>query len=451
MFSLLHIKVKPSTIILQFTVNSVPICEGTEEKDTRRGWRYQEFRIMFGSLSMKRRTKRPLCAALFLCCILLLLTEGSAEHAIPFSPHNASTDEKSEFLRLQQALLKYRAMESEGGWPSVPEGAPLKEGDQGERVALLRKRLLVTGDISIQGTGNENAFDTELRNAVIKFQKRHGLKEDGVVGPETFTHLNVPVDERIRQMEINLERLRQIPEDQSKRFIRINIANFELEVVENEDTVMTMKVIAGKRYWHTPVFSAEMTHLVFNPSWHVPKSIALKEILPKIKKEPGYLDTEGLKVYRYMEAAGEEVDAATIEWSRIGADNFPYRFVQPPGTKNPLGNIKFVFPNRFNVYLHDTPAKLLFEKSSRAFSHGCIRIEKPIELAGYLLHEDPSWTHERILAEIEEGTEMWVRLPSPVNVHVLYLTAWVDNDDILNFRKDVYERDREIEETLKKN
>jgi len=352
-----------------------------------------------------------------------------------------SAGEKSEFLRLRQALQRYREIASDGGWPSVSGGTPLKEGEQGERVALLRERLSITGDIGTEATDNENIFDEGLRNAVIRFQKRHGLREDGVVGPETLTYLNMPVDEKIHRMEINLERLRQIPEDADKRFIRINIADFELEVVEDEDIVMSMKVIAGKQYWYTPVFSAEMTYLVFNPSWYVPKSIALREILPKIRKDPGYLDTEGLKVYNSTEGLSNEVDISTIDWSLAGADNFPYRFVQPPGPQNPLGRIKFVFPNGFNVYLHDTPAKLLFEKSSRAFSHGCIRIEKPVELAEYLLQEDPSWTHERVLAEVESDEEMWVRLPSPVNVHVLYLTAWVDNDDVLNFRKDVYGRD----------
>jgi murein L,D-transpeptidase YcbB/YkuD len=395
---------------------------------------------MFGPLTINKRIKRPLAALAFLC-IMSLLPAGSAAVRTPSAaPPDITTGEKSEFLRLQQALLKYRAIASEGGWPSVSGGTLLKEGQQSERVALLRERLLITGDIDREKTDIENIFDERLRNAVIRFQKRHGLKEDGIVGPETLTLLNIPVDEKIRRMEINLERLRQI-EDSSRRFIRINIADFELEVVEDRNIVMTMKVIAGKRYWYTPVFSAEMTYLVFNPSWYVPKSIALREILPEIKREPGYLDTEGLKVYSATEGTGEEIDISTIDWSRFGPDDFPYRFVQPPGPKNPLGRIKFVFPNRFNVYLHDTPAKLLFEESSRAFSHGCIRIEKPVELAEYLLHEDPSWTHERILDEIESGKETKVRLPSTVNVHVLYLTAWVDYNDVINFRKDVYGRD----------
>lgn len=352
---------------------------------------------------------------------------------------------------MQQALLKYRKIASDGGWPVISKGKPMKKGEQGERIALLRKRLFVTGDFSGKSTENEGIFDEELHNAVMRFQKRHGLKEDGVAGPETLKSINIPAEERIHQIEINLERLRNIGKDMGKRFIRVNIAAFELEVVEDEDTVMTMKIIAGKPYWYTPVFSAEMTHLIFNPSWYVPKSIAVREILPKVRKEPDYLNSEGFKVYRDSGIPGKEVDVSAVDWSSVTSENFRYRFVQPPGPRNPLGRIKFVFPNRFNVYLHDTPARLLFEKSSRAFSHGCIRIEKPVELAEYLLREDPSWTRQRMLAEIDNGIEMKVRLPSPVTVHILYLTAWVDKEGILHFRKDIYGRDRRTGGESKKN
>jgi murein L,D-transpeptidase YcbB/YkuD len=347
----------------------------------------------------------------------------------------------NEYARLQNALIIYKEIADHGGWPSVSKGAKLKRGDRGERVSELRRRLIVTGDLISEGTREENTFDEELHNSVIRFQRRHGLKEDGVIGPETIKTLNVPVEKRIHQIEINMERLKLMPEDMGKRYIAVNIAAFELAVIENENIALNMKVIVGKPFWHSPLFSAKMTHLVFNPSWYAPNSIAIKEILPKIKKEADYLVKEGIKVYEKEKGYREELDASAINWTDITADNFKYRLVQVPGILNPLGKIKFVFPNEYNVYLHDTPAKVLFERSSRAFSHGCIRIEKPVELAEYLLRDDPAWTSERILAMIDGGKEVKIKIPSPVNIHILYLTAWVDKDNVLQFREDVYGRD----------
>jgi murein L,D-transpeptidase YcbB/YkuD len=348
----------------------------------------------------------------------------------------------NDYVKLNKALLFYNEIAEHGGWPSVSEGALLKKGDRGERVVRLRKRLVITGDFQGETAGDEAVYDEELRNAVIRFQRRHGLKDDGVVGPDTLKDLNVSVGERIEQIEINLKRLKQMPQHLDTRYIAVNIAAFELDVVENENTVMSMKVIVGKQYWHSPLFSAKMTYIVFNPSWYVPNSIAIKEILPKIKDDPGYLVNEGIKVFEKGKGYRNELDASAINWADVNADNLIYRFVQVPGIRNPLGKIKFVFPNEYNVYLHDTPAKVLFEKSSRAFSHGCIRIEKPFELAEYLLHDDPAWTRENILAVMESGEDVKIKIPSPINVHVLYLTAWVDKDNILQFRKDVYGRDK---------
>lgn len=361
----------------------------------------------------------------------------SSNTQLPASSENMGND----YLRLQNALLLYKEIAGHGGWPSVSKGASLKKGDRGERVIELKRRLVVTGDFLSERAGVEDIFDEELHDSVIRFQRRHGLKEDGVVGPETIKNLNVPVEKRIHQIEINMERLKLMPNDMGRRYIAVNIAAFGLEVIENENTVINMKVIVGKPYWRSPLFSAKMTHLVFNPSWYVPNSIAIKEILPKVQKESGYLVKEGIKVFEKEKGYRKALDASAINWADVNADNFKYRFVQVPGIRNPLGKIKFVFPNKFNVYLHDTPAKVLFERSSRAFSHGCIRIEKPVELAEYLLSDDPAWTHEKILAMIDMGKEVKIKIPSPVNIHILYLTAWVDKDNILQFRDDVYGRD----------
>lgn len=378
-----------------------------------------------------RRSRKRLVYCLILLS-LLLWTENQAVSSDAESGHDSA---------LWSYLLKYREIAKRGGWLAVSRGPSLKKGDKAERVIELRRRLIVTEDISGKAATDQSLFDDELQDAIIRFQKRHGLKVDGVVGRETIKALSVPVEKRISQIEINLERFRALSNGLGERYICINIADFELKVVEHGHSVMNMKVIVGKQYWHSPVFSSEMTHVIFNPSWYVPNSIAVGEILPKIKEEPDYLNKESFKVFSKEKNRLKEIDAAAINWADVTAENFNYRFVQVPGIKNPLGKLKFVFPNEYFVYLHDTPAKVLFEKSSRAFSHGCIRIEKPVELAEYLFRDDPSWTSERISAMIERGKEVKVSLPAPVTIHILYLTAWVDEENVLQFRDDIYGRD----------
>jgi len=218
--------------------------------------------------------------------------------------------------------------------------------------------------------------------------------------------------------------------------------------VENGDPVMDMRVVVGKPYRHTPVFSGNMTYLVLNPYWHIPPSMAVKDKLPLIRKDPAYLKREKIRVLQDWGANAKELDPSTIDWSAVGPGRFPYRLRQDPGSKNALGRVKFMFPNRFNVYLHDTPSKELFARTERIFSSGCIRIEKPIELAEYLLRSDPTYTREHILQAIAKGTEQTVRLPAPMPVHVLYWTAWVDRDGKVQFRRDIYDRDKRLDAVL---
>jgi L,D-transpeptidase YcbB len=315
----------------------------------------------------------------------------------------------------------------------------------------LRNRLVASGDLDLGKTGRGDLFDDGLEQAVTIFQKRHGLKADGIVGSVTLTALNVPLQHRIRQLELNLERLRWILGNTEQRSIVVNIANFELNVIESGKSVLSMKVVVGKPFQQTPVFTAQMTHLVINPSWNVPDSIAQKEILSKIRKDPHYLVEQKMMVLREQGYREYEIDPETIDWSRITAKKLSYKFRQEPGPLNPLGQIKFMFPNRFDVYLHDTPSKRLFSENVRTFSHGCTRIEKPIELAEYLLRDAPGWTRDKLLSAIEEGTEQKVLIPHPLNVHFLYLTAWVDEEGLLQFRNDIYKRDPLLDKALRKN
>jgi len=356
--------------------------------------------------------------------------------------------EEGSYVRLRQALAHYRELLGKGEWPQLSEGIPLKRNFASPRVAELRKRLVASGDLDPHEIAGGDFFDEKLQQSVVSVQKRHGLKADGVVGPATVKALNVPLQQRIRQIEVNMERLRWTLGNKEQRSIVVNIANFELYVIEDELSILPMKVVVGMPYWNTPVFTAKMTHLIINPTWNVPDSIARKEILKKVKKDQNYLAKQNMKVLQGW-GAGEEIIAPdTIDWSQVSARRLAYRFRQEPGPLNPLGRLKFVLPNKFDVYLHDTPSKRHFLENVRTLSHGCIRVEKPLELAEYLLQGDPHWTREKIAAAIQKGTEQKVLIPRPLNVHFLYLTAWVDEAGRLQFRDDVYGRDKLLEEAL---
>lgn len=355
---------------------------------------------------------------------------------------------QASYENLKQALAKYRELSLRGPWPVVAAGPPLKKGVTSARVAELRKRLAASGDLA-DGRTPELLFDQTLETAVRMFQGRHGLEPDGVAGRATLAALNVPLAERVRQIELNMERLRWILGNTDRRFVIVNIADFRLQVVEEGKPVLSMKVVVGKSYLQTPVFSAKMKYLIINPAWNVPDSIAQKEILRDIRKKPGYLSKQKMKVLKGWGNQEKEIDPETVDWAHISPKSLSYRFRQEPGTLNPLGRIKFMFPNPYNVYLHDTPAKGLFARNVRTFSHGCTRIEKPIELAEYLLRDSPKWSREKILSTISSGVETEVPVPRPINVNFVYLTAWVDENSTLQFRNDIYGRDKLLDEILR--
>ena len=357
--------------------------------------------------------------------------------------------EKGIYTRLRSALAQYRELASKGEWPLLSVGPPMKKGFKSDRIVELRKRLAASGDLRADETTGEDIFDDRLEQSVIIFQKRHGLKDDGIVGRDTLNALNVPLKQRIRQMELNMERLRWILGNLEERFIIVNIADFQLNVIEKDKPVLSMKVVVGKPYLSTPIFTAKMTYVVINPSWNIPKSIARKEILAKIAKNPHYLADQNIDVVEDSGPRERRIDPQTIDWSRMTGNVSQYRFRQKPGPQNALGQLKFMLPNGFDVYLHDTPAKRLFSENVRTFSHGCIRIEKPIELAEYMLRDDPRWTRDTLIAAMDKGTEQFVQIPHPLNVHLLYLTAWVDEGDALQFRNDIYGRDKRLDEALR--
>lgn len=350
---------------------------------------------------------------------------------------------------LKRYLMQYKKIMESGGWPWLADGPDLKKRDQGLRVADLRSRLTVSGDLNEGNEDDKEYFDEGLENAVRRFQKRHGLEVDGIVGRVTRRALNVPVEERIRQIRLNIERWRWLPNDFGRRYILVNITDFKLDVVENDQIVLTMKVVVGRASRPTPVLVSRITSVGLNPRWRIPTKISLEDIVPKIIKDFRYLAKANIRVFESWKEDAPEVDPESINWLQIRPENFPFRFRQEPGPTNALGRIKFIFPNKFQVYLHDTPVRGLFQKTKRSSSSGCIRVEKPFELVKYLFRSGKGWTSAKIIAALNRDKTQILRVPESVPVYVLYWTAWVDDGGILNFRDDIYGQDKPLYEALK--
>jgi len=349
------------------------------------------------------------------------------------------------YKQLQRALVDYRELAASGGWPSVPDGPTLKPGATDERLGTIAKRLAVTGDIEdLQTFAAITTYDERLEAGVKKFQARHGLESDGVIGPATLRAMNVPVEQRVQQLRVNLERGRWVFDDLAEEFIIVNIAGFRAYVVRDGKPVWQTNVQVGRSYHQTPVFRDEMKYVVFNPTWTVPYSIASKEMLPRIKNDPDYFKN---RTFDVKDRSGKVVDPATIDWSQLSRGNLPYTFVQRPGPRNALGRVKFIFPNEHSVYLHDTPSKSLFGRAERAFSHGCVRVENPFDLAEVLLGSK-GWDQEKIKATLDSLETKTVYLPEPLPVLLLYWTAEMGATGDVHFYPDVYERDQRIAKAL---
>jgi murein L,D-transpeptidase YcbB/YkuD len=366
----------------------------------------------------------------------------------------ALAPQHGEYRRLQKALAHYVEIAEAGGWRALPGAvaagagasglAKLKPGDRGSHVAALRQRLAASGDL--EDGEQSDLFDDRVAAAVARFQRRHGLEPDGVVGARVVAELNVPVERRLAQIELNLERWRWLPHDLGDRYIFVNIPEYRLEVHERDRVALAMNVIVGAKDTPTPIFSDTLTHIVFSPYWNVPDSIASGETLPAVQSDPSFLERNRIEV---VGTSGRVVDPSTIDWTSVGGDDtnaFPYRFRQRPGASNSLGLVKFVFPNEHDVYLHDTPADALFKRASRPLSHGCVRVEQPVALAEYLLRGQSEWSDQRIQAAMHGGQEQHVKLARPIPVHLMYWTTRADEDGTVQFRQDVYGRDaRELD------
>jgi len=378
-----------------------------------------------------------------------ILNDALKDHTIRKALQNLSPHHQ-EYLNLQSALKKYRELAAQNEPSGISVGKILRYGVSQERVRALRNRLIFLGDLKAAETQNPTFFDHDLEKAVKRFQFRHGLTVDGIAGEQTVAAMNVSVRTRLRQIEFNMERWRWLPRDLGTKYILVNIANSKLSVVEHNRPIMEMRVVVGKRFRKTPVFSGKMLYLVINPYWNVPTKLALRDLAPKVCSDPGYLAARNIKVYKNWQHDSPEIDPALINWCTLTRKSyFPYKLQQTSGPYNPLGKIKFIFPNKYAVYLHDTPDKSLFDKTLRYFSHGCIRVEKPYLLAEFLLKSNPRWTKEAFLNLLESSTRKNVSLNEQIPVYITYITAWEDRNGVVHFLNDVYKQDRILYTALK--
>jgi murein L,D-transpeptidase YcbB/YkuD len=354
------------------------------------------------------------------------------------------------YRALRSALARYRKLEDEGGWPVLPSGPILKLGYYDRQVGLLRLRLMAEGDLQTHAFANLDSFDLDVSEAVKRFQARHGLEPDGIVGPSTRAAMNVPVASRIEQIRLNMERWRWLPRTLGERYVMVNTAGYQLEVNDNGRATLAMRVIAGQKDKMTPVLGARLAAVQLNPYWFVPSDIAAEELLPEQKKNRKFFESMGYRVFNHWGDNAVELNLSGIKWWKYNKDNFPYKVRQDPGPQNALGRMKFIFQNNFAIYLHDTPQRRLFENENRALSHGCVRVEHPMQLALALLQGDDQWNQQAIEETIESGATVNLPLREPVPIYLVYWTAWVGDQGQMNFREDIYERDRRMTEKTQK-
>jgi len=345
-----------------------------------------------------------------------------------------------QYRKLKAAVARYQNYVDNGGWSKVPVTPVLYIGESHPSVPAIRKRLILEGaSLGSPRPGRQEYYDKELGDAVKQFQQQHSLASDGVLGPATLHAMNIPAEVRLQQININLERLRWLPDDLGERYIMVNLANYRLSAIEDEKTMLDMRVIVGKTKKSTPSFSSKMTHVVLNPHWYIPDELARYHILRKQQTNHNYFSRSKIRVFERVGDKQVEIDSKRVDWQSVSREHFPYSLVQDPSESNAMGRMKFVLPNQWNIYLHDTPSKKLFNQSKRNFSSGCIRVEDPNALAGFSLRGHDM---HRPLSDILSSNESYsVKLKQPLSVYMVYATVWSNGNEIV-FSPDSYQRDQ---------
>jgi len=367
-------------------------------------------------------------------CILISLPAFSNQEN---SPSKGNYNE--EYYDLKSTLRKLKRDK----WQNPALSGIVKLNDSSESVLHLKEYLKETGDLSgvKRAYMSSAVFDKRLEAAVKLFQLRHGLEPDGIAGEKTIEAMNIPLSERLKQIQANMERLKSFPPEIGRRYIVVNIPGFYMEYFDAGRLKMKMNVVVGEIENYTPMLHDTMSYIVFNPEWNVPESIAIEEILPKVKDDTEYLEKNNYILLKGAYNSTDTIPAGEVDWEKVDTTKFPFSFIKNPGTTNPLGKIKFMFPNNYNIYLHDTPADQLFGLDKRALSHGCIRLEKPFELAEMILAGQMETDEIKKILDSEKTTS--VPLKNKVLVHITYQTAWIDEEGRLNLRDDIYGLDKQ--------
>lgn len=350
--------------------------------------------------------------------------------------------DSDQYRQLTEAAAHYKNIVNNGGWFSITKTPVLQIGSSHQNIPIIRDRLAVENDTLHSPTViQSHVYDIELGHAVKQFQQRHSLEPDGIIGPATIRAMNVTAKERLRQIKINMERLRWLPDDLGKRYIMVNLANYRLTAIEDDEVKLDMRVIVGRTKRSTPSFSSKMTHIVFNPRWYVPHKLARLDLLPKQQANPDYFDHNNITVFDHEGGKKIEVNPDSIDWQSLSEQHFPYSLRQEPGNKNALGRLKFILPNPWAIYLHDTPSKSLFNQTQRTFSSGCIRVEDPLALANFSLTGNN--THQSLADILNTDAIYRADLEQPLSVYAVYTTVWF-NGDRLTFSPDSYQRDKKM-------
>jgi murein L,D-transpeptidase YcbB/YkuD len=342
------------------------------------------------------------------------------------------------YIALKQKLISYREIEKKGVFPKIilPKKA-LKLSEKDSCLVHVKNYLALSGDLKYN---DKSPFFTDsLVKAISRFQTRMGLNNQGVLGVATAKEMNIPIAFRIKQIMINLERLRWFPDEVEDNFLLINIPEYKLYVFENKKRIMDLKVIVGKEATRTSIFKGNISLIVLNPYWNVPTSIINKEMLPSLKRNSNYLAKNNLELL----SGNTIIDPLTVNWNSFSG-SIPYSIRQKRGDDNALGKMKFIFPNDFSIYLHDTPSKTIFNETNRAFSHGCIRVQNPMKLAQYILRNNSNWTQEKLQSGIEKKKTINIQIKPALPVYIVYFTAWIDNSGEINFRNDLYNLDSQL-------
>ena len=350
------------------------------------------------------------------------------------------------YLQLKAAALRYQSYVALGGWQKIPATPELRVGDEHINISAIRDRLAFEDEnINEPRPSKRDYYDMELQQLIKQFQRRHGLNVDGIIGPATIAAMNVSSADRLQQININLERQRWLPDDLGDRYIMVNLANYRLTAIEDDDVKLDMRVIVGKTKRSTPSFSSQISHVVLNPKWYVPNKLARLDLLPKQQASPGYFARYNFRVFNYQDGNKIEISPDTVDWQAVSGQHFPYSLVQDSGKKNALGRMKFVMSNPWKIFLHDTPSKSLFKQNQRNFSSGCIRVEDPLALAGFSLSGN---SRQQPLLDIISSNESYsAKLEQPLSVYAIYSTVWLNGNEVM-FSPDNYQRDQRMAKYL---